>query len=653
MPASGRRIVWDLGVWRWISRNKNFNQRYKKDQRVKLKTSNMINEIVNFTTYLEEKSPDIFSENIQLKEGYYFFVEKGQDGLRINENSVLKVDKNTERTKLYDDFLELVTNTEMLNAMKSFNSGPKIFIAIGSPFAISISGLGMEKDLSKLLDAVDAYFKAAERYIESENEKHITWMNEFKGFVKSQMFEFIYKNVIYKNTKKSETLFFFLREPGLEDYKQIHTKFLAEKLFNKDKFNIESTSGEIFGISNDLSGFNDSKEFLKHKTSPIELNYRISGTEAFKLYRFFQLQQKNKILPNPMPLFVDEKELTESAIKFYKNDKKAGHKEIIEELLKSRSKGLQNYYLIFFHNGQKGSRIVDLDFVPVFKYEVKDAKLSEPFSLGGKVKSLAIGNIFDFQKNIFNRIFNNQLITETKNGLWLKYFDDMEAKPEYGTTDVIVDLFYKYRRAFYDYVYKSKRESITCSMFYDMSLKSILDDIKRDKELKNTYRIKEKLNIWFSLFNFFNNPINSENMVNKTELLLEKIKSIAKPENSSEHIKENEEFAFAAGQLIRTILNKSESGERSHALLEPFLQKTDCDKFKLAIARAFENYKHAFKFYKGDANRYEFDKIMSEVMGFETRENLKNLLPMILAGYFSETIFKKEIEVDNTKKVEF
>ena len=612
----------------------------------------MINELINFTTYLEDKSPDIFLENLQLKDGYYFFVNKTKDGLTINENDILKVDKNTERNRLYEEFLDLTTNTEMLNAMKSFNSGPKIFIAIGSPFAISISGLGLEKTLTKHLEAADAYFKAAERYIDAENEVHINWMKEFKGFVKSQMFDLINNNEFYKNIKKGETLFFFYREPTLDDYKKIQARFLADKLFNKDKFNVESKSGEIFGISDDLSGFNDSKEFLKHKTAPIELNYRVSGKETFKIYRFFQLQQKNKILPNPMPLFVDEKELTETVIKFYNNDKKAGHKEIIEELLKSRDSDLQNYYLIFFHNGQKGSRIVDLDFVPVFKYDVKDAKLSEPFALGGKVKSLAIGNIFDFQKNIFNKIFNSQLITETKNGLWLKYFDDMEAKPEFGTTDVIVDLFYKYRRAFYDYVYKSKRESITCSMFYDMASKSILDDIKRDKEFKNTFRIKEKLNIWFSLFNFFNNPINSENMVNKTELLLEKIKTIARSEDSSEHIKDNDEFAFASGQLIRTILNKSEAGERSHALLEPFLQKTDCDKFKLAIARAFENYKHAFKFYKGDANRYEFDKIMSEVMGFETRENLKNLLPMILAGYFSETIFKREIAIDNTNEVE-
>jgi CRISPR-associated protein Csh1 len=201
-----------------------------------------------------------------------------------------------------------------------------------------------------------------------------------------------------------------------------------------------------------------------------------------------------------------------------------------------------------------------------------------------------------------------------------------------------------YRKSIYDYIYKSKTQAITDKMFQDMMRKSIMDDIKHDKQEDKEYRIKEKLNIWFSMYNYFTNSKTNENMVNKTQELFEKLKTIAGSENNAEFIKNDDEFAFAAGQLIRTILNKSESGERSHALLEPFLQKTECGKLKLAIARAFDTYKHAFKFYKGDANRYEFDKIMSNVMGYETKTNMKDLLPMILAGYFSETIFKKEKE---------
>ncbi|MBT3209081.1 MAG: hypothetical protein HN704_16935 [Bacteroidetes bacterium] len=601
----------------------------------------MIQEIVKFVEHLEEKSPEIFSENLELKEGIYVFLEKEGDELVVKDENILRVEKDSKRNLMYEDFLDLATNTEMLNAMKSFNSGPKVYIAIGSPFGISLNAKAYKKiSEKKLLDSAGAYFKAARKFLNPENMQHEEWCKELEFFVKTKMLDFLANDEENAKAKDQYMFYFFMNEPTLEDYKEIQSRFLAEKLFNKDKFNVKSATGDLYGIADSLSGFNDKKEFLQHKSAPIELNYRVNGIEAKKLFLFFNLQQKNKILPNPFPLFVEEQELSERAVKFYKKDKKSGHKEIIEELLKKKE-NLQNYYLIYFNNKEKGSRIVDLDFVPVFRYKIDDIIIKEPFSLAGKLKSLPLTNIFEFQQNVLNKIFNNQLITETKKGVWIKYFDDMEVKPNYGATDAIVNLFYMYRTALYNYVYKSQTQAIIHEMFQNMMQKSILDDIAHDKEFDKTYRIKEKLNIWFSLYNYFVNSKNKEDMVNKTELLLEKLKAIAKPENSAEHINSDDEFGFAAGQLIRTILNKSESGERSHALLEPFLQKTQCNKLKLAIARAFDTYKHAFKFYRGDATRFEFDKIISEVMGFETNTNMKDLLPMILSGYFSETIFKK------------
>ena len=189
----------------------------------------------------------------------------------------------------------------------------------------------------------------------------------------------------------------------------------------------------------------------------------------------------------------------------------------------------------------------------------------------------------------------------------------------------------KYRKSIYDYVFKSRRQAITKTMFDDIMLKGILDDIRLDDNGSNDYLIKAKLNIWFSLFEYFdytqfNKFLNKKSMVNKTEELMNRILTIASNEN--EHLKNDDEFAFAAGQVINYLLNKSEAGNRTHALLEPFLQKTDAALLKREIARCFDMYKHAIKFY---ARKYEFDKIMSEVMGYEPDEmNIKNLLPSTL-----------------------
>ncbi len=607
----------------------------------------MIHEISQFIDHLEKNNQDIFSERLFLKEGFYAFVEKEGDELVIKDKNVLKVDDKTEKNNMYNSFLERYINSEMLNAMKSFNSGPKVFIAIGSPFGIALTGKAYKGNArGKLKNAADAYFKAAQKYIDTENEHHVNWYKQFKQFVETKMFDFLESNEQFKKVKDDYLICFFHNEPTIEDFKKIHSRFLSEKLFNKDKYNVKSQNGEVYGISDNLSGFNDSKVFLKHQTAPVELNYRVNGDEVLKLYKFFRLQQKNKILPNPMPIFVDEKELTEEAVNFYKSDTKKGHKEIIEHLVEDRKEDLNNYYLIYFHNGQKGSRIIDLDFVPVFHYKMDDMPSIKPlFKMtsqknGELLKEYRIENRFDFQSKILNVIFNKQLIQETKNGLWIKYFDDLDVKPEYGATETIVNLFYKYKKSLYDYIYKSRHQAITGNMFQHIMLNSVIDDVQHDKDHDKTYNIKNKLNIWFSLYNYFNHNKNKENMASKIPELLEKCRKVAN--NDGEHLSDDpKEFAFMAGQIIYFLLDKSESANKTHALLEPFLQKTRVDQLRIAIKNTINAYKYAIDFGTG-----RFERLAKEVLAFEDDINLKDLQPFLLAGYFAEPVIyeKKKSE---------
>jgi CRISPR-associated protein Csh1 len=240
---------------------------------------------------------------------------------------------------------------------------------------------------------------------------------------------------------------------------------------------------------------------------------------------------------------------------------------------------------------------------------------------------------------VVNPIFNKQLAQETKAGtIWIKYFDDIEIKPDYGLTDAIYNLLYKYRKAWYDFIYKSKHQTITMNMIAEMFLESIIDDLRHDEEFKKTPQLRKKLSLWFGIQPLFDNNFNLNNMANKTFELQTKIREIAQTE--SLHITKDDEFAFAAGQIIWKLLIQSESANRSHALLEPFLQKTEPALFKQTIASTFNMYKYKFVLYPA---KYEFDKLFSEVMGYEPEtSNMKEHLPMILAGYFSESTFKKQ-----------
>ncbi len=599
--------------------------------------------MVNFVDKLEKTNSDIFSKNLILKEGLYIFLDiEKQDETCVLKNidkdgNILKKDlglftKETEMDSFFEKCLKLQTNSIPVSPAKIFNPNKKIYNASCSPFALCFNKKNFIKYDSEILkdELENQYFKAAEKFINKENREQIEWFGNFKGFMVNNFLSFINRLEEFTEAKSNFNVSIFLKQPAIEDYIETHQLYLQKNVFNKDKFNKE-IDNVVLGISDSLSGFNDKKRFLQHKTAPLEYNFRINENNALKIWKFFRMQKNNQ-LPNPMPVFIDKQELNGKVVSIYNDDRKKGFAEIIKDLFENHEKDLHNFYLIFFNNGLKGSHIIDLDFVPVFRYNIDNIKLEEVFPIGGKLSSLSIKNVFDFQKDIANRIFNNQLIQETQKGLWIKYFDDIEPNPKYHFTETIFNLMLKYRKSFYDFIYKSKRQAITEIMFDDIMINSILDDIKHDKEYDRGYSIKEKLNIWFSLYNFFNQNKKREDMASKIPELLEKCRKIAN--NDNEHLSENpEEFAFAAGQVIYFLLDKSKAANKTHALLEPFLQKTMADNLQNTIGNTIGVYKHAISFGKG-----RFERLAKEVLAYETDVNIKNLQRFLLAGYFAQAV---------------
>jgi CRISPR-associated protein Csh1 len=108
-------------------------------------------------------------------------------------------------------------------------------------------------------------------------------------------------------------------------------------------------------------------------------------------------------------------------------------------------------------------------------------------------------------------------------------------------------------------------------------------------------------------------------------------------------LESDEEYAYASGQVIRFLISKSEAANKTHAMLEPFIQKTEILQFKKAIERTFDMYKHEIKMPNGNY-RYDFDRVMEKILLATPEKTIKELTPIILGGYFSETVFKKQVE---------
>ncbi|MDP3912189.1 MAG: hypothetical protein Q8R96_00420 [Bacteroidota bacterium] len=612
----------------------------------------MIKEICQFVETLEEQVPDLFEDGAKLKEGIYVALDIGlEDGKYILKNNdeygnILKEDiglytKKEDITPFFNQCRMILQASKPVSAAKIFNPNKKIFNVTCSPFAVGCTKIIIDKNLGSigkggiLNELTKQYFNKAEGFVEEGQQK--IWFEGFKSYLTDNFWDLL-EMIEYQKLKDAFAIVFYLKSLSIEEYKNPYQKYLGQNVFNKADYNT-SFQDVAFGISDSLSSFNDKKRFLQHQSASFKYNYRIHGEDAQLVWKFYQLS-KNKQLPNPLPIFVDKDEanLNADVVKLFNNDGTSGYSEIIRSLLNLRSSNLQNFYLFFVQKGQ----IIDLDFVPVFKYMLKDKEendfvIKDIFGIEPTAYfNSKDHNVFSFLFQIVNPIFNKQLVRE--DSTFNNFFEDLKVNPKYGLTDAILNLLLKYRKAWFDFIYKSKQQEITMGMVNEMFRDSIFDDLRHDEELKKTTQIRKKLSIWFGLQPLFDNNPKTNSMANKTVELQTNLRQIAQTE--SFHIETDDEFAFAAGQIIWKLLIQSESANRSHALLEPFLQKTEPTLFKQAIASTFNLYKYKFALYP---NKYEFDKLFSEVMGFiPVITNMKEHLPMILAGYFSESIFKKQ-----------
>ena len=521
-----------------------------------------------------------------------------------------------------------------------------------SPFLIAVKRKYLEDGKEFSTKKVDIGYiknyldKAITETVHDEQTKNKALL--FQKYIEEKFQDIITKLKDFKWTAEDYVLVFF--DTDLDDYKNTYKNYLKTRIFNSSKQGLTdidgraidekkaASSNEIRGWSNFFSGYNAGKPFLQHQTSLSTTN-TINNEDAYYLFLFNEYWRMD-VFPNPMPIFIDYNELKidepqSEVIKLYNVDrnKKLSYREVISKLLDKKGVTLQKYYLLY----RVGTEIFDFDFVPLFRYkfdssiEVKNVteagyKKDEVFE---KDPDERIDNVFDFERIVVRAIFNNALVKIKEDIYTTNYFGDI--KPEYVSgRDFMWQLIMKYRKAFYDYIYKSKTNAITATMFDDMMFNSILSNIRQDEiktrcEYNNA--IKSKINIWFSLYNLFNNNKKDDIMASNVTDLLAKMEVVAKGESN---IESPEEFAFGAGQLASYLIDRSAASNKTYAMLEPYLQKSKSGQLQDAIAQTIAVYKHDISVYKGT-----FKQLSAQVLTYDEGADMKPLLKYFLAGCFS------------------
>jgi len=644
----------------------------------------MIQEIINFTQNIDDQ---FINSGLSPKEGLHVMLNT------VTIDNTLKIDTENFQYEIYSkklkaepsEFLNqcklLHQNAWCINTNKCFDL-PKKAIHTCSPFCVAFKREHLNggkkfkqneaKNENQIYQRFGAYFENA--FSLFEDEKDTLQFEVFKLFFTQVLFsslinkielenkikrESLSKELVllkeqqkdkrntisteiinnqiakieqdlitYKELQDSDYIIFYLKRP-LEEYQSIHDKYLRDNIFVNDKYNtLSDETNKMYGVSGFMNTLNDKKPFLIHQTASFDIAGRISNKEAQHLDDFLKLLG-NKSLPYPLPIFIYKEELQQKMIGlFQESGFKLSYKEIVEKLINDYSEDLDNYYLLYWISTKDGIVFKDFDFVSKFDYKL-DAKIINLFELKERDKTSLknysnINNVFQFEQAVFKQLLQNKYQK-------LDYFSDLR-KDEYEKKDFTFLSYSKYRKSVYDFVYKSQRQVVDGNMFNEMVFNGILDDIKQG----NGYGIKDKLNIWYSLYKFFN-PKNNINMASKLESYQTFVETLTNETTNVANASDTE-FAFAAGQVIYYILSKSKSGDNGYQLLEPYLQKAKCSELKQAIANDFARYKH-----ENFSNN--FQRVVAFVLSYESTCNIKYLLPELLSGFFA----KNQLFSNNSK----
>ena len=620
----------------------------------------MIKELTQFT---EAALADPFFRNFGVapREGLHTVlqVERIREQVTIAEKPVF-AGAYSKKNKEPEEWLERCAAWSqvawMVDTNKCFDPTVKA-IHSASPFCFALKRTNLEggeqyldnqaKNKSQVYERINLYFSKAVALLEDEEEQKIAEAFRHALNDRDRLQRSLNEIDEYKSVKDGEYVIIYLDLP-LETYAAANRKYLKEKLFNTGDYNIvdETDSELLHGTSNWLNGFPAKKPFLRHQSATFDIAGRISSKEAQLLYDFADLSRR-KVFPNPLPLFVMKDE-RERAFKIFKNDaisggeKRKGYLEIIKELWENHDEELGNYYLLFLDNR---SEIWDFDFVSRFEYKLNaDGSPWLVNDLFRTNQEIRLENVSDLMTQVLPTMFNNALVVRRKEKEWIyHWFDDMD--PAYAKTHNAYMLAMKYRKAFYDFIYKSQRQSVTWTAIQEILLTGILDDIRLDKHEgkynSENVNIRAKLNLLFNLYPYFSPTPNPRFMPDNIIQLRQRVDAVARKEA---YLDTDEQFAFAAGQIVDRIFYAANTADKSFGYLEPFLAQTDATRFKLAIANFFKRYKHA--------NFSErFQAVSAAVLAYPKEGSIRDLLPLFLAGVFSESqLFSgKKVETQTTE----
>jgi CRISPR-associated protein Csh1 len=455
-----------------------------------------------------------------------------------------------------------------------------------------------------------------------ENEKKIflALLDKFKDpgnldKIWGEIHRFLEACAVYDEKKKKnvfpfDVIFVVLKLPKrfYEDekknlYKDWYDKYLQKKIFKVDNPDVYYTTQCRSCGSEDVDTylpdcFNNldaGKPFLQHLDRKRPINTAVCGACALEIYKF-QEYFLNRLKMSLFPLFIHHNQQEKTIHLFNQQEKieKLSFQDIISEIYRETSEEELDFYLVFY---SRQDRILFFDYITGFHYKIKST------------------DIFRIESILDDYFFNKNLC---------KNYFTSEVKTENRQRD---HLIYTYRQVIFDFVYRAKYSSLDRWILMDlygeilkMQLKQL---VSKDKFIKEK-KVKESFQHYLELDKLF------------TGVFMDTIKKI----QENQTIRDKESFAYYSGQIAYYLLSQSKSENRTHSLMEPFINAGSFSALAIRIEELFNSYKHALSF-----NSRKFNTVFSAMWAFLydhiAEPFTRELKILFYAGYFNneENIF--------------
>ena len=366
-----------------------------------------------------------------------------------------------------------------------------------------------------------------------------------------------------------------------------------------------------------MTNYDDSKIFLRHKTKLSTdddgKSFLVCGVCGRNIKRFQEILSQHKL--KIFPLFINPDEVTEE-IKIIKGDldeDKNTFAFVFDNIKPRIKRDIYDFYLVVMSGDY-----FFFDYVTGYKWE-----LGNFIQLFGKENNQYPINRRGLEIKICNVLTGNERLDYFNTGKDNKQIKKLKDNQ-------LATLIYSLRQKIFDFVYRNQN-NLTSKDLISIIVFRIEKDIKNDSARNSQCR--EFLNL------FFNKHLLEGTKMDNEKILLNKVKPmrdiIISGKSDSFEIREDDEWAYWAGQIAYYLVSLSKSDDKNYGLLESFTNKSTTNLVKKTIRELFEKYKHAISL----ANQ-RFKTVIRNVLAYELNKSFMDLkIPFYVGAFDDNTIY--------------